>query len=94
MLRSRKMKKTIVTIFIFLLAILAWTPGVLADSFSGTFQINVYIPAVVGINVPDPSRVTNSNQPPLSLTKADLTTSTQQLKRDGRTVTVQTTVVR
>jgi len=93
-----KMKKAL-TIFVILAQVLAPKLCLAAGSFTEGFQLSVTIPAVIGLNVPDPNAPVHSMNTPVSL--KDLVSSNTETQlvelamvRDHQNIMLRTLVVR
>ena len=91
--------KRILIIFVILAQFAA--PGICfaGGSFTQSFQLSVTIPAVIGLNVPDPDAAVQNTNTPVSL--EDLVTSNTETQifevaavRDHQNITLRTLVVR
>jgi hypothetical protein len=95
---GKKMKKAL-TLFVILAQILAPQLCFAAGSFNESFQLSVTIPAVIGLNVPDPNAPVQSMNTPVSLKDlVNSNTETQLIElatvRNHQNIMLRTLVVR
>lgn len=91
--------KRILIIFVILAQFVAPKLCFAAGSFSESFQLSVTIPAIIGLNVPDPNAPVQSMNTPVSLVNlVNSNTETQLIElatvRDHQNIMLRTLVVR
>ncbi len=92
--RDSKMKKVFIVLVVLGLVLLP-TFCLAGGSFTGNFRISMTIPAIIGVNVPDP----NAPKPPLILAENVVSSMETQLTemmvvRENQNIHLQTLVVR